>query len=156
MWATGEIGSNRRREVIDLFSGHGDSLLELTRESYSMIRGLWHPRRHGAAPLPSTSHPIPEDGAKLDMLESVRCVVRWLLVIDSAGRRWELQPGNGHRANRVTRYSRRKENQPAWFFPVQTVSSLTADERNAHPFLWSLRFASPYLIGERQSCAGRR
>ena len=53
----------------------------------------------------------PEGAAQLSPVEGVRCVVTSLLLLDNAGRRWELRPGKGSRAKRVGwyRYRRRRK-----------------------------------------------
>jgi hypothetical protein len=44
--------------------------------------------------------------------EGLRCRVKWLLVTDSANRRWYMHPGKGRRARRFRWYSRRYSNYP--------------------------------------------
>ena len=60
-------------------------------------------------------HLAPENAVQLDLIRGVVAVIRWLLIIDNAGRKWEVRPGSGTRARRVRWYSRREEYQPAWW-----------------------------------------
>jgi hypothetical protein len=54
----------------------------------------------------------PEGAVQLSPFQGVRCVVTALLVVDNAGRRWELRPGKEGRAKRV-RWYRRSRKSPA-------------------------------------------
>jgi len=57
-------------------------------------------------------HIAPQNDCQLDLIRGVTCNVSWALVVDNAGRRWELRPGRGGRAKRIRWYSRRREHQP--------------------------------------------
>jgi hypothetical protein len=96
-------------EVVQLaYEVHGRWRVPSGSHSWRLVAGV-NPRRNFLEVLRpvapeetwNSSNPvnvadtIPEEGARLDPLESVRCVIVWLLLIDSAGRRWELQPGKG-------------------------------------------------------------
>jgi hypothetical protein len=70
--------------------------------------------------------PRPEGAAQLDLNEGVRCVIVWLFLVDNAGR-MGIAAGQGTRAKRVRRYSRRRETNhrggiaPArWIAPRRT------------------------------------
>jgi hypothetical protein len=115
-------------EVVQLaFEVQGRWRVRSGERSWRLVPGLksrlWFKENLGVAPEETwnssldanIADTIPEEGARLDQLESVRCVIRWLLVIDSAGRRWRLEPGKGRRAKRITRYSRPREYEPRWF-----------------------------------------
>jgi hypothetical protein len=61
------------------------------------------------------AHLAPENAVQLHLIRGGVVVIRWLLIIDNAGRKWEVRPSSGTRARRVTWYSRREEYQPAWW-----------------------------------------
>jgi hypothetical protein len=64
------------------------------------------------------AHTRPDGAAGLDTWRSIWCEVSWLLVVDNAGRRWELRPAKGRRAKRIRWYHRPREYQPLdWFSP---------------------------------------
>lgn len=50
----------------------------------------------------------PEGAAQLDPVDGVRCVVRGLMLLDNAGRRWVVRPGKGRRAAKVGWYRYRR------------------------------------------------
>jgi hypothetical protein len=60
-------------------------------------------------------HLAPEGSRQLDMVGGVKVEVAWLLVIDTAGRRWVIEPPHGGRAKRV-RWWRRRSNE---FMPAR-------------------------------------
>jgi hypothetical protein len=62
------------------------------------------------------AHTVPERAQQLDLVQGVRCEIDWLLLIDNAGVKWEIQPGRGGRAKRIRWYNRPKEYQPQQFF----------------------------------------
>jgi hypothetical protein len=39
------------------------------------------------------AHTVPERAQQLDLVQGVRCEIDWLLLIDNAGVKWEIQPG---------------------------------------------------------------
>ncbi|GAA5151734.1 hypothetical protein GCM10023321_19280 [Pseudonocardia eucalypti] len=47
------------------------------------------------------SNAAPPDAAQLSPTNGVQVRVRWLLVVDNSGRRWEIRPEKGDRAKRV-------------------------------------------------------
>jgi hypothetical protein len=60
-------------------------------------------------------HLAPPGATQLDLFEGVEVVVAWMLVLDNAGRRWEVRPGVGERARRIRWYSWRRRDYPyAW------------------------------------------
>jgi hypothetical protein len=61
------------------------------------------------------AHLAPENAVQLSLIHGAVVVIRWLLIIDNAGRRWEVRPASGSRARRIRWYSRREEYQPAWW-----------------------------------------
>jgi hypothetical protein len=61
------------------------------------------------------AHLAPENAVQLDLIRGVVVVIRWLLIIDNAGRKWEVRPSSGTRARRVKWYRQREEYQPAWW-----------------------------------------
>ncbi|MGH3479316.1 MAG: hypothetical protein ACRDQD_21080 [Nocardioidaceae bacterium] len=66
-------------------------------------------------PLPFTvniAHLAPHGTDELDFLNGIRPRVRWLLVVDNAGRRWDVRPETGGRAKRVGRRWRPEEFMP--------------------------------------------
>jgi hypothetical protein len=66
------------------------------------------------------THTAPEDHAWLDFLsEGARCVIRYGLITDNAGRRWETRHQRGKRARRIRWYSRSGSYYPAaWQNPI--------------------------------------
>lgn len=64
------------------------------------------------------AHTAPRRAVQLDLVQGVRCEIDWLLLVDNAGRKWEIQPIRGDRAKRLRWYSRPKEYQPPEFFPT--------------------------------------
>jgi hypothetical protein len=67
----------------------------------------------------SLAHQAPEGAVQLDPFRGVTARVRWFLVVDNAGRRWEVRPGQGRRACRIRWYSRRREFYPVdWQHPI--------------------------------------
>jgi len=125
-------------EIVQLaFDVHGRWLIPSGPDSQRSTPGV-NPRRHflddlgSSAPDETWSNSfqvnvadtMPQEDASLNFLESARCSIMWLLLIDNAGRRWEIQPGKGGRAKRVRWYSRLREYQPRWFKPVWLRYSL--------------------------------
>jgi hypothetical protein len=73
----------------------------------------------GTASPANVAHTAPEGGLQLSIVRGVWCEVSWLLVVDNAGRRWELRPAKGRRARRIRWYHRPREYQPGdWFSPL--------------------------------------
>jgi hypothetical protein len=60
----------------------------------------------------NVDHTVPTPDAQRDPINSPKCVINWLLLIDNAGRKWEVMPGKGGRAKRVGRRWKPKEYQP--------------------------------------------
>jgi hypothetical protein len=60
----------------------------------------------------NVDHTRPEGAIQLSITDGASCDVMWVLVIDNAGRRWEIRPGTSGRARRIRRWSRRREYQP--------------------------------------------
>ena len=52
----------------------------------------------------SIANLAPEAAEMLAVIEGVRCVAKWMLLIDNAGRRWEVRPSKGSRAKRAKWY----------------------------------------------------
>jgi hypothetical protein len=50
------------------------------------------------------AHLAPENAVQLDLIRGCVVVIRWLLIIDNAGRKWEVRPSSGTRARRVRWY----------------------------------------------------
>jgi hypothetical protein len=61
----------------------------------------------------------PEGGVQLSPIEGASIRIRWLLVIDTAGRRWILKPGSGERARQARWYMQPEEYQPRDWFPTR-------------------------------------
>jgi hypothetical protein len=59
--------------------------------------------------------------------QDVDCTIRWLLLVDNAGRKWEVRPGKGSRAKRVKWYRRRRQYRGVqWeFTPQQKLFPVT-------------------------------
>jgi hypothetical protein len=64
------------------------------------------------------AHAAPQDGAQLASTRGVLCQIDWLLILDNAGRKWEVKPSRGGRAKRLVWYRRPREYQPSEFFPT--------------------------------------
>jgi hypothetical protein len=66
------------------------------------------------------AHTAPHPEAQLWMLVGgITCRIRFVLVLDNAGRRWETRPGAGRRARRIRWYSRRRQDFPyEWKHPI--------------------------------------
>jgi hypothetical protein len=75
---------------------------------------------NAGTPAPANvAHTAPEGGLGLSPVRPIWCEVSWLLVIDNAGRKWELRPAKGRRAKRIRWYHRPREYQPSdWFSPL--------------------------------------
>lgn len=58
----------------------------------------------------------PEHADQLELFDGITCSVLWMLIVDNAGRRWEVRPGVGRRARRIRWYHRRREHQPPDFW----------------------------------------
>lgn len=58
------------------------------------------------------AHMAPESASQPAMFHGLDCRVKWALVIDNAGRRWEVTPSRGRRPKRVRWYHRPLEHQP--------------------------------------------
>ncbi|WSQ10280.1 hypothetical protein OG604_22355 [Streptomyces sp. NBC_01231] len=54
----------------------------------------------------------PEHADQLELFDGITCKISWMLIVDNAGRRWEVRPGVGRRAKRIRWYHRRREFQP--------------------------------------------
>jgi len=70
------------------------------------------------------THTAPPDAVQLDITNGVRCQIDWLLILDNAGRKWEVRPSRGGRAKRLAWYHRPEEYQPPEFF--STVGQVLA------------------------------
>ena len=57
------------------------------------------------------AHMAPNGASQPALFHGVVCQISWVLVVDNAGRRWELRPTVGQRARRIRRY-RPREYQP--------------------------------------------
>lgn len=57
----------------------------------------------------NVAHLAPPDAVQLGLADGVTPFVDWLLVIDNAGRKWEVRPETGRRAKQVTRRWRRSD-----------------------------------------------
>jgi hypothetical protein len=60
----------------------------------------------------NVEHMAPERGVQLAPTNGIHSKVEWLLVVDNAGRRWEIHPERGGRATKVRRRWRPKEYMP--------------------------------------------
>lgn len=58
-------------------------------------------------------HMAPEDAMQPAMWHGLELRVKWMLVVDNAGRRWEVRPTQRRSIRRVRWLHRRKEYQPA-------------------------------------------
>lgn len=58
------------------------------------------------------AHLAPDSAVQPAWFQGLDCRVKWALLIDNGGRRWEVSPSRGKRAKRVRWYRRRKEYQP--------------------------------------------
>jgi hypothetical protein len=66
----------------------------------------------------NVAHQAPDHADQLDMIDGLNYEIRWVLLVDNAGRRWEMRPGTGRRTKRVRWYSRRRREYPlAWRRP---------------------------------------
>lgn len=52
----------------------------------------------------NVGHMAPEGASQLDPLKGIQVHVNWLLLVDNAGRRWEVRLEEGGRAKRVRRF----------------------------------------------------
>jgi hypothetical protein len=62
------------------------------------------------------AHTAPPDAVQLAFTNGVRWQIDWLLILDNAGRKWEVRPGRGGRATRLAWYHVPQEYQPPEFF----------------------------------------
>jgi hypothetical protein len=60
----------------------------------------------------NVAHLAPADAAQLGLSDGVTPYVDWLLVVDNAGRKWDVRPKTGRRAKRVRRRWRPDEYMP--------------------------------------------
>lgn len=60
----------------------------------------------------NVAHTAPEGASALDPIRGMTVHVDWLLVVDNAGRRWEVFPETGGRAKRIRRRWRPREYMP--------------------------------------------
>jgi hypothetical protein len=60
----------------------------------------------------NVEHMAPERAEHLAPLSGITAKVEWLLVVDNAGRRWEIRPERGGRATKVRWWWRPKEDMP--------------------------------------------
>ena len=79
----------------------------------------------------SVAHHAPKRATALNAPGGVSARVDWLLVVDNAGRRWEVRPGRGRQARRIRWYSYGREFYPRawqtwpfkivahWYFPAR-------------------------------------
>jgi hypothetical protein len=54
-------------------------------------------------------HMAPERATQPDLVNGIVASVSWLLVVDNAGRRWDVRPDKGKRARRVRRFGWKPE-----------------------------------------------
>jgi len=67
----------------------------------------------------NVGHLAPEHADQLDFIEGLSYRIRWVLLIDNAGRRWEVRPEMGGPARRIRWWSRRRRDYPVeWKNPV--------------------------------------
>ncbi|MFI5840348.1 hypothetical protein ACIA8K_11645 [Catenuloplanes sp. NPDC051500] len=77
----------------------------------------------GAQPI-NVAHLAPAHAGQLDPLIGLSYEVRWMLISDNAGRRWEVRPGRSTR--RIRWFSRRRAGYPAnWHNPYSVVLRTT-------------------------------
>ena len=62
--------------------------------------------------LVNVAHHAPERATALHLFGGITARVDWFLVVDNAGRRWEVRPGRGRQARRIHWYSLRREFYP--------------------------------------------
>jgi hypothetical protein len=60
----------------------------------------------------NVAHTAPRGATALDPIRGIAVHVDWLLIVDNAGRRWEVRPETGGRAKRVGRRWRPREYMP--------------------------------------------
>jgi hypothetical protein len=79
------------------------------------IEGPW--RVHNIA------HLAPEGAVQLEFTsEGVRCILRWALITDNSGRRWQTRHQAGRPARRIRSWSRREADFPyPWKRPVDLI-----------------------------------
>lgn len=58
----------------------------------------------------NVAHLAPEHADQIDLIKGGHYEIRWVLIADNAGRRWEVRPGRT--ARRLRWYSRRKRDYP--------------------------------------------
>jgi hypothetical protein len=59
------------------------------------------------------AHTAPEGAVQLDFLQGVQCEISSVVVLDNAGRKWDIRPGAGGRAKRLSSRDPRREGGPA-------------------------------------------
>jgi hypothetical protein len=79
----------------------------------------------------NVAHHAPERATALHLTGGITARVDWLLVVDYAGRRWEVRPGRGRQARRIRWYSYGRGGYPTdwqtwpfkvvtrWYFPAR-------------------------------------
>ncbi len=66
----------------------------------------------------NVAHLVPEHADQLELHGGIRPEIRWVLLVDNAGRRWVAQPSSGGPTRRVRWYSWRHRDYPlAWRRP---------------------------------------
>jgi hypothetical protein len=64
-------------------------------------------------------HHVPDHTDQITPHAGLTATVRWVLLADNAGRRWEARPGSGKRTRRIRWFSRRRPDYPlAWKRPL--------------------------------------
>lgn len=58
------------------------------------------------------AHLAPEHADQIDPTNGLTYEIRWVLLIDNSGRRWEVRPMAGGQARRITWWSRRRRDYP--------------------------------------------
>ena len=72
--------------------------------------GTVPPGETRSLPFPvNVAHLAPPDAVQLGLTDGVTPFVDWLLVVDNAGRKWEVRPETGRRAKQVRRRWRRSD-----------------------------------------------
>jgi len=61
----------------------------------------------------NVGHLAPEGASQLAAINGLAVHVEWMLLVDNAGRRWEVRPEKSGRAKRVRRWWKPKEYMPA-------------------------------------------
>lgn len=89
----------------------------------------------------------PEGALSLMPITGIIATINWCLIIDNAGNRWELRPGQASRARRITSMSRR-----AWRYPVswqraRKLHCLLRSRLRLERYLWSRRY-NERVIGD--------